>query len=68
MKKIILLLIVAISMSGCIVMPSRLTIHERRLWIHQNQPRQYYYKTHPRFQERIKRGRVYTPYFRPGKF
>ena len=68
MKKIILLLIVAISMSSCIVMPSRLTIHERRLWIHQNQPRLYYYKTQPRFQQKIKRGRTYTPYFRPGKF
>ena len=68
MKKLILLLIVVVSMSSCLWVPTRLTIHERRLWIHQNSPRQYYYKQYPNRQERIKQGRTYKPYFRNGRY
>ena len=68
MKKLILLLIVITSMSGCVMIPTRLSIHERRLWIHQNYPKKYYYKQYPNLQERTRRGRTYTPYFRPGRY
>ena len=68
MKKLILLVIVIISMSGCIMIPTKLSVHERRLWIHQNYPKQYYYKQYPNRYERVRRGRIYIPYFRPGRY
>jgi hypothetical protein len=68
MKKLILLLILITSMSGCVVLPTRLSKHERKLWIHQNYPKQYYYKQYPNRQERIRRGRTYKPYFRNGRY
>ena len=42
MKKLILLLIVIVSMSGCVVIPGRLH-HEKRIQMYRNYPRQYYY-------------------------
>ena len=68
MKKIILLSLITVLFSGCLVVPSRLTLHERRLWIHQNYPKQYYYRQYPNRQERTRRGRIYIPYFRPGRY
>ena len=68
MKKIILLLIVMISMSGCVIMPTRLSLHERRLWIHQNYPRQYYYKTYPNRYQRFNPNKRYRGYFMPGRY
>ncbi len=55
-------------MSGCVVIPSRLSIHERRLWIHQNKIRTPYYKKYPNKQERYRRDRIYVPYFRLGRY
>lgn len=68
MKKLILLLILITSMSGCTVLPTRLSTHERKLWIHQNYPKKYYYKQYPNRREKIRRGRTYLPYFRNGRY
>jgi uncharacterized protein YceK len=68
MKKIILLLVIIFSISGCIIMPSRLSPHEKRLWIHQNYPRQYYYQTHPNYYKKINPQKRYKGYFRPGRW
>lgn len=68
MKKLIVLLIVMVTMSGCLVSPGRLSIHERRLWIHQNHPKEYYYKLHPTNREKVRSGRKYVPYFRNGRW
>ena len=53
MKKIILLLIVMISMSGCYVTY-----------------RTPYYQRYPRYryQERVRPGKIYRPYFMPGRW
>lgn len=55
-------------MSGCTVLPTRLSTHERKLWIHQNYPKKYYYKQYPNRREKIRRGRTYLPYFRNGRY
>ena len=68
MKKIILLLLITVLFSGCLMVPSKFSVNQRRLWIHQNHPKKYYYKQYPNRQERVKRGRNYIPYFRPGRY
>ena len=68
MKKIILLFVIIISMSGCLVMPTRLSKHERRLWIHQNYPKKYYYKTHPNNYKNFNPKKRYKGYFMPGRW
>jgi hypothetical protein len=51
MKKVILLLIIVFSMSGCYV-----------------GFRTPYYQSHPNRQHRIVPGKIYKPYFRPGRY
>ena len=68
MKKIILLLSVIFLMSGCVIIPSRLSLYERRLWIHQNYPKQYYFQTHPNIMKRYDPNKRYKGYFRPGRW
>ena len=68
MKKIILLLIIVVSMSSCLWTPMKMSNHNRRLFIHQNYPREYYYRTHPTQQKRVKGGKTYKPYFRNGRW
>jgi hypothetical protein len=68
MKKLIVLLIVMVLMSSCLVMPTRLTVNERRLWIHQNQPKKYYFQKYPSLKQKTRRGKTYIPYFRLGKY
>ncbi len=68
MKKVILLLLIAISMSSCLWTPMRMSNHNRRLYIHQNYPRQYYYQTHPSKKQRVVPGRKYKRYFAPGRY
>lgn len=68
MKKLFLLIGIILLLNSCVVMPTRLMINERRLWIHQNYPKKYYYKTHPVIRGKVKQGKTYTPYFRPGKY
>ena len=55
-------------MSSCIWVPIGMSPYQRRLWHHQNTPKQYYYKKYPSYKERIKPGRIYRPYFRNGRW
>ena len=55
-------------MSGCVIIPSRLSLYERRLWIHQNYPKQYYFQTHPNIMKRYDPNKRYKGYFRPGRW
>ena len=68
MKKVVFLLLIAITMSSCVWVPIGMSPYQRRLWEHQNTPRQYYYKKYPSYKERVKPGRIYRPYFRNGRF
>jgi hypothetical protein len=68
MKKIVLFLLIAVSTSSCLWTPMNLSNHNRRLYIHQNYPRQYYYQLHPTRKQRYKPGKIYKPYFRPGRY
>lgn len=52
MKKIILLLIIVVSLSGC-YMPYIRTP---------------YYQRYPRYEHRVKPGKIYKPYFRHGRY
>jgi hypothetical protein len=63
-----LLIITTFLLSSCVWMPLRMSTSERRLWIHQNKIKSYYYKTHPTNKERARMRKKYTPYFRPGRY
>ncbi len=49
-------------------MPTGLTTHERKLWIHQNKEKKYYYKTHPNKYQRFRKNKRYKGYFMPGRW
>lgn len=68
MKKIIPLIVVLFTMSSCLWVPVKMKPYQKRLWIHQNFSREYYFKTHPTQKEKVKRGKKYTPYFRNGRW
>jgi|LauGreDrversion4_2_1035121.scaffolds.fasta_scaffold983131_2 hypothetical protein len=68
MKKNVLLFFTFILLSGCIYMPTGLTTHERKLWIHQNKEKKYYYKTHPNKYQRFRKNKRYKGYFMPGRW
>ena len=66
MKKIILLLIIVFSMSGCYV--GFRTPYYKNYNPHGNRYRTPYYQSHPNRQHRIVPGKIYKPYFRPGRY
>ena len=68
MKKLLLFLSITVLLSSCVWMPTRMSIHEKRLWNHQNRVKVYYFKTYPFRHKRIIKGKTYIPYFRPGKY
>ena len=68
MKKLLLLLSVTLLLSSCMWMPMKMSIHEKRLWNHQNKVRGYYFRIYPFRQQRAIKGKAYIPYFRPGKY
>jgi hypothetical protein len=65
MKKLLLLAGIVLLLASC--MPMRISQHEKNHW-HKKKVRAYFYRTRPFYQQRRIRGKVYTPYFRPGKF
>jgi uncharacterized protein YceK len=66
MKKIVLLLIVMIAMSGCYV--GFRNPYYRNLYMNQNRIRTPYYQSHPNRGQRYIPGRKYNRYFRPGRY
>lgn len=65
MKKLFLLVCSIILLVSC--MPMRISQHEKNYW-HKKKVRAYFYRTRPFYQERRVKGKVYTPYFRSGKY